>query len=224
MVQPAHAEETIESEVQIRSDSVSLSGDLAVPSDATGVVLFAHASGSARYSPRNQFVARTIREAGVGTLLFDLLSREEESLTANGGQLRFDIRLLAHRLLDATEWIQREFHYLKVGYFGSGTGGGAALVAAAQLGAVVGAVVSQGGRPDLAGDFLSLVKSPTLLIVGGRDTQVIQMNQYAYSQLQCEKRLEIVRGARHLFREPGTLAEVARLASNWFRERLMDRH
>jgi dienelactone hydrolase len=210
-------------DIQIHSGAMILNGELAMPNGATGVVLFAHGSGSSRHSPRNQFVARTIRETGVGTLLFDLLSSEEESLDASSGVLRFDISLLARRLRDATRWIQSEFDYLRVGYFGASTGGGAALVAAAQSGEAIGAVVSRGGRPDLAGDFLGRVKSPSLLIVGGRDTPVIQMNQYAYAQLRCEKRLEIVRGATHLFQEPGALEQVARLAADWFRDHLIEK-
>jgi dienelactone hydrolase len=186
-------------------------------------VLFAHGSGSSRHSPRNQFVARRIREAGVGTLLFDLLTREEESVDIYTRQLRFDIRLLARRLLDATDWVKREadLWHLRIGYFGASTGGGAALVAAAELGEEVGAVVSRGGRPDLAGpSALQRVNSPTLLIVGGFDEPVIKMNEEAYAWLRCEKELKIVPGATHLFEEPGTLEEVARLAAEWFQMHL----
>src|SRR6266446_2345112 len=154
-------------DVQIRSGTVVLQGDLTIPVGAQGVVLFAHGSGSSRHSPRNQLVARTIREAGVGTLLFDLLTKQEEAVDVHTAHLRFDIGLLAERLIDATYWVKGEFDYLNVGYFGSSTGGGAALVAAAELGASVGAVVSRGGRPDLAGDALPKVKAPTLLIVVG---------------------------------------------------------
>jgi dienelactone hydrolase len=200
-----------------------LEGELSVPVDATGVVLFAHGSGSSRHSPRNQFVARTIREAGVGTLLFDLLTQAEESVDTSTRHLRFDIELLAGRLVDATNWIKREpdSRHLRVGYFGSSTGGGAALVAAASVGEEIGAVVSRGGRPDLAGDALPKVKSPTLLIVGGLDYPVIRMNEDAYSQLRCEKELKIVPGATHLFEEPGTLEEVAKLAAAWFQRHLV---
>src|SRR5436305_6929105 len=173
-------------DVHIRSGDVQLSGDLSIPDGAQGVVLFAHGSGSSRHSPRNQFVARTIREAGVGTLLFDLLTREEEAVDMHTAQLRFDIGLLATRLIDATYWIKAELDYLNVGYFGSSTGGGAALVAAAELGETVGAVVSRGGRPDLAGDALPKVQSPTLLIVGGLDYPVIEMNKAALARLRCE--------------------------------------
>jgi pimeloyl-ACP methyl ester carboxylesterase len=197
-----------------------LEGDLIIPAGAQGVVLFAHGSGSTRHSPRNQFVSRTIREVGVGTLLFDLLTKEEEAIDMRTRQLRFDIGLLAQRLIDATYWIKGDLDYLQVGYFGSSTGGGAALVAAAELGENVGAVVSRGGRPDLAGEALPRVKSPTLLIVGGLDYPVIEMNREAYARLRCEKELKIVPGATHLFEEPGTLEEVARLAAEWFRKHL----
>ena len=212
-----------EHEVQIPSGEAVLEGELNVPVGAGGIVLFAHGSGSSRHSPRNQFVARTIREAGVGTLLFDLLTREEESVDVYTRHLRFDIGLLARRLVDATNWVKREadLWHLRVGYFGSSTGGGAALVAAAELGESVGAVVSRGGRPDLAGsDALQRVKSPTLLIVGGLDEPVIEMNEEAYAWLRCEKELQIVPGATHLFEEPGKLEEVARLAAEWFRRHL----
>jgi len=197
-----------------------LEGDLIIPAGAQGVVLYAHGSGSTRHSPRNQFVARTIREVGVGTLLFDLLTKEEEAIDMRTRHLRFDIGLLAQRLIDATYWIKGDLDYLQVGYFGSSTGGGAALVAAAELGETVGAVVSRGGRPDLAGDALPLVKAPTLLIVGGLDYPVIEMNREAYARLRCEKELKIVPGATHLFEEPGTLEEVARLAAEWFQKHL----
>jgi pimeloyl-ACP methyl ester carboxylesterase len=207
---------------QIPSGQIILEGELLVPVGASGVVLFAHGSGSSRHSPRNQFVARTIREAGVGTLLFDLLTQEEETIDIRTRHLRFDIGLLAERLVDATNWIKRgtDTSHLKVGYFGSSTGGAAALVAAAVVGEDIGAVVSRGGRPDLAGDALPKVKSPTLLIVGGLDYPVIRMNEEAYRQLRCEKELKIIPGATHLFEEPGTLEEVARLAAEWFQRKL----
>src|SRR4051794_15467716 len=185
-------------EVQITSGEALLEGELNVPVGARGIVLFAHGSGSSRHSPRNQFVARTIREANVGTLLFDLLTREEESVDIYTRHLRFDIGMLARRLVDATNWVKREadLGHLKVGYFGSSTGGGAALVAAAELGDSISAVVSRGGRPDLAGsDALQRVKAPTLLIVGGFDEPVIEMNEEAYAQLQCQKELKIVPNA-----------------------------
>jgi len=207
-------------DVEIRSGAVRLSGDLSIPVGAQGVVLFAHGSGSSRHSPRNQLVARTIREAGVGTLLFDLLTKQEEAVDVHTAHLRFDIGLLAERLIDATYWVKGEFDYLNVGYFGSSTGGGAALVAAAELGDSVGAVVSRGGRPDLAGDALPKVMSPTLLIVGALDYPVIEMNKSALARMRCEKEMKIVAGATHLFEEPGTLQEVARLAADWFQRHL----
>jgi putative phosphoribosyl transferase len=212
-------------DVQIPANSIQLEGELKVPSSATGIVLFAHGSGSSRHSPRNQYVASVIRNAGVGTLLFDLLTREEEAIDIQTRHLRFDIDLLARRLVDATNWIRREptLRHLRVGYFGSSTGGGAALVAAAMVGEEIGAVVSRGGRPDLAGDALQRVKSPTLLIVGGYDEQVIELNEQAYAQLQCQKKLVIVPGATHLFEEPGTLEEVAHLAAQWFQKHLRPR-
>jgi putative phosphoribosyl transferase len=207
---------------QIPSGQILLDGELSVPEGATGVVLFAHGSGSSRHSPRNQFVARTIREAGLGTLLFDLLTKQEEGVDISTGHLRFDIGLLAKRLVDATNWIKTEpaTSHLTVGYFGASTGGGAALVAAAEVGEEIGAVVSRGGRPDLAGEALPKVKSPTLLIVGGLDYPVIRMNEDAYQQLQCEKELKIIPGVTHLFEEPGALEEVARLAAGWFQRHL----
>jgi putative phosphoribosyl transferase len=214
-----------EHDVQIPSGEAALEGELHVPVGATGIVLFAHGSGSSRHSPRNKFVAHIFREAGVGTLLFDLLTREEEAVDIHTRHLRFDIGLLARRLVDATNWLKREsdLWHLRVGYFGSSTGGGAALVAAAELGEEVGAVVSRGGRPDLAGKSLPLVKSPTLLIVGGYDEPVIELNQQAYALMNCEKQLKIVPGATHLFEEPGTLEEVARLAAEWFKGHLRPR-
>ena len=220
MVHAAQSRVARAHDVHIRSGAVMLEGDLSIPAGAQGVALFAHGSGSSRHSPRNQLVARTIREAGVGTLLFDLLTRDEEAIDSRTGHLRFDIGLLSERLIDATYWIKGELEYLSVGYFGSSTGGGAALVAAAKLGETAGAVVSRGGRPDLAGDALPEVKSPTLLIVGGLDYPVIEMNEEAFARLRCEKELKIVPGATHLFEEPGTLQEVARLAADWFQRHL----
>jgi putative phosphoribosyl transferase len=207
-------------EVEIPARGVTLSGELNIPRNAAGVVLFAHGSGSSRHSPRNRHVARTIRNAGLGTLLFDLLTRDEEAIDAYTRNLRFDIGLLADRLVNATYWLKGEFDHVRAGYFGASTGAAAALVAAAQLGEIVGAVVSRGGRPDLAGDSLPLVKAPTLLIVGGLDYPVIEMNGHAYAQLRCEKDMEIVAGATHLFEEPGTLEQVAHLAAKWFRTHL----
>jgi dienelactone hydrolase len=207
-------------EVQIPAREVTLSGELNIPQNAAGVVLFAHGSGSSRHSPRNRHVARTIRDAGVGTLLFDLLTRDEEAIDAYTRHLRFDIDLLADRLVNATYWLKGEFDHLRPGYFGASTGAAAALVAAAQLGVIVGAVVSRGGRPDLAADSLSLVKAPTLLIVGGLDYPVVEMNRQAYSRLRCEKEIEIVPAATHLFEEPGTMDQVAHLAAKWFQTHL----
>jgi pimeloyl-ACP methyl ester carboxylesterase len=223
MSHTGHTGAAREHEVQIPSGEAVLEGELGVPAGAGGIVLFAHGSGSSRHSPRNQFVARTIREANVGTLLFDLLTREEESVDIYTRHLRFDIGLLARRLVDATNWVKREadLWHLRIGYFGSSTGGGAALVAAAELGESIGAVVSRGGRPDLAGsEALRRVTAPTLLIVGGSDEPVIEMNEEAYAWLRCEKELKIVPGATHLFEEPGKLEEVARLAAEWFRRHL----
>jgi len=221
-----HAGTAREHDVQIPSGGAVLEGELNVPVGATGIVLFAHGSGSSRHSPRNQYVARVIRQANVGTLLFDLLTREEESVDIRTRHLRFDIGLLARRLVDAADWVKREadLWHLRVGYFGASTGGGAALAAAAELGEEVGAVVSRGGRPDLAGaEALRRVQAPTLLIVGEYDEPVIKMNEEAYAWLRCEKELKIVPGATHLFEEPGTLEEVARLAARWFQGHLRPR-
>jgi putative phosphoribosyl transferase len=209
-------------DVQVRSGRAVLNGDLSIPADAKGVVLFAHGSGSSRHSPRNEFVAQKIREAGVGTLLFDLLTNAEETIDALTAHMRFDIGLLAERLVDVTNWIAAndETSHLGIGYFGSSTGGAAALVASAELGEAIGAVVSRGGRPDLEGDALPKVKSPTLLIVGGLDYAVIEINREAHALLRCEKELRIVSGATHLFEERGTLAKVAHLAADWFQKHL----
>jgi putative phosphoribosyl transferase len=209
-------------EVRIAADGTVLEGELVVPTNALGIVLFAHGSGSSRHSARNQFVARLLQNAKFGTLLFDLLTREEETVDNVTGHLRFDIRLLAERLLHATRWLnsQPEAFDLRVGYFGASTGGGAALVAASKLGDQVSAVVSRGGRPDLAGEALQSVTAPTLLIVGGRDTSVIRMNQDALAELRCKKELKIVPGATHLFEETGALEKVAEHARAWFDEHL----
>jgi putative phosphoribosyl transferase len=203
--------------VQIPVDGVSLEGDLVVPADAAGIVLFAHGSGSSCHSPRNQAVARVIQRAGLGTLLLDLLAREEEAVDALDGRYRFNVRLLARRLVGATIWIasQPPTAKLEVGYFGSSTGAAAALIAASQLGAAVGAVVSYAGRPDLAGPMLSRVVTPTMLIVGERDEVVLDLNRKAYVQLSSVKRLVVVPGATHLFDEWGALEKVATLASDW---------
>ncbi|OIR17570.1 putative phosphoribosyl transferasec [mine drainage metagenome] len=208
----------LKAEVKIVAGEVMLSGELALPKNATGIVLFAHGSGSSRHSVRNQYVASVLQSSGIATLLFDLLTLEEEAIDSRTSHLRFDIGLLAERLIHATRWIQGSpsTHGMKIGYFGASTGGAAALVAAAVLGKQISAVVSRGGRPDLAGDTLPEVKSPTLLIVGGFDKVVIELNQQAFELLQCEKHLEIIPAASHLFEEPGKLEEVARIVSDWF--------
>lgn len=208
--------------VKIPTDRAMLDGDLTVPANARGVVAFAHGSGSSRHSPRNRYVAHVLNQAGLATLLFDLLTRDEESIDAITAELRFDIELLAARLVQATDWLvqQPQVQRLKVGYFGASTGAAAALVAATEAPQHLGAVVSRGGRPDLAGSYLANVQAPTLLIVGGDDTPVIELNRQAMDQLRCEKRLAIVPGATHLFEEPGTLEQAARLAREWFETHL----
>jgi putative phosphoribosyl transferase len=205
--------------VLLSIDPVSLEGDLALPPGARGIVLFAHGSGSSRKSPRNRFVAQRLWDAGLATLLFDLLTEEEEAVDRRTARLRFDIELLTERLVGATDWIlqQAEVADLPLGYFGASTGGGAALAAAAHRPTHVAAVVSRGGRPDLAGDALPAVRAPTLLIVGGDDGSVVTLNERALPRLGASvKELSIVPGAAHLFEEPGKLEEVARLAANWF--------
>ena len=205
-------------EVQIQAGHAVLSGNLTIPQNAGVLVLFAHGSGSSRHSPRNQYVARTLNDAGLGTLLFDLLMPDEEAIDMRTREHRFNIGLLAERLLHATRWVkqQKQTRDLRVGFFGSSTGGGAALVAAAEIWQDVCAVVSRGGRPDLAGEALPKVQAPTLLIVGGNDDIVIELNEMARDQMRCEEKLEIVPGAAHLFEEPGALEKVANLASDWF--------
>ncbi|MGD9589555.1 MAG: dienelactone hydrolase family protein [Pyrinomonadaceae bacterium] len=212
----------LEGEVSIPENGERLSGELIVPAGAKAIAVFAHGSGSSRHSPRNKFVADVIRRHGVGTLLFDLLTREEEAIDLQTRHLRFDIGLLAKRLVSAVRWLANkpETAHLKIGFFGSSTGGGAALVAAAELGELSGAVVSRGGRPDLAGDALTNVRCPVLLIVGGLDDVVIRLNEQALAQLNCEKKLQIVPGATHLFEEPGKLELVAELAADWFERHL----
>ena len=204
-------------EVTIPLREMDLEGELEL-GDSSSLVIFAHGSGSGRHSPRNQFVARTLREAGMGTLLFDLLTAEEEVIEERTAHLRFNIPLLAERLVGATRWVLDEGSErdLRIGYFGASTGAAAALVAAAQVRDAVGAVVSRGGRPDLAGEALGQVTAPTLLIVGGDDRPVIPLNEEAYGRLRCEKEMRIVRGASHLFEESGTLETVAALAAKWF--------
>jgi dienelactone hydrolase len=211
--------DVVEDQVRVTAGPVTLEGNLGVPEGARGVVLFAHGSGSGRHSPRNRFVAGQLREAGLATLLIDLLTEKEEAVDQYTAQLRFDIGLLAERLMGATDWLAEDSRTagLSVGYFGASTGGGAALVAAAQRSDRIGAVVSRGGRPDLAGEGLSAVRAPTLLIVGGEDEPVIALNEEALARLAAPiKKLVIVPGATHLFEEPGKLEEVARLAVDWF--------
>ena len=212
-------------DVRIPIGHAHVGGELIIPTGSAGVVLFAHGSGSSRHSPRNQFVARIIRESGSGTLLFDLLTPAEEMEDNVTAALRFDIGLLAQRLVAATHWVksQPETQQLGIGYFGSSTGGGAALVAVAELGKSIDAVVSRGGRPDLAGHALSRVQSPTLLIVGEYDEVVIRLNEEAFAKLHCEKELKIVPHATHLFEEEGALESVAQLAADWFRRHLRSR-
>jgi putative phosphoribosyl transferase len=207
-----------ERQVRVGAGGVVLEGGLAVPDRARGVVLFAHGSGSSRHSPRNRFVAGALREGALATLLLDLLTPEEEAADARTRQLRFDIALLADRLVGAIDWLAQQpaARGLPVGLFGASTGGGAALVAAAERPDAVGAVVSRGGRPDLAGDALPTVRAPSLLIVGGDDVAVIGLNRRAMARMSAPVTLEIVPGATHLFEEPGTLEQVARLARDWF--------
>jgi len=204
-----------DSVVAIPVNGVEIEAELRIPPKAQGVVIFVHGSGSSRHSPRNKFVAERLRAVGCGTLLMDLLTREEDTVYDN----RFDIDLLTWRLERATQWLmeQAEGKTLDFGYFGASTGAAAALNAAATLGPSIAAVVSRGGRPDLAMDALARVQSPTLLIVGGLDDVVIDLNREAYEKLSTEKQLVIVPGATHLFEEPGTLQEVARLAGHWFK-------
>jgi len=208
--------------VQIPAGNVLLTGDLIVPPQAAGIVVFAHGSGSSRRSPRNKYVAGLLRDSNLGTLLFDLLTPEEESIDIRTRHLRFDIPLLARRLVAATLWLkeQEEAEELPIGFFGASTGAAAALVAAAELGGIVRSVVSRGGRPDLAGESLSKVTSPVLLIVGGLDDQVVRLNEQACSRLKCETELRIIPGATHLFEEPDKLEEVAELAAEWFTRHL----
>lgn len=206
------------SEICLPAGRLTLDGNLTIVDQASALVLFAHGSGSSRHSPRNQFVARTLNDTGLATLLFDLLTPEEELVDTRTAKFRFDIDLLAKRLVHATTWAkqQQQTRDLRIGYFGSSTGGGAALVAAAQLPDDVGAVVSRGGRPDLAAAALPQVEAPTLLIVGGQDEIVIDLNEQARNQMRCKVKVEIIPGATHLFEEPGALEQVAKLASDWF--------
>jgi putative phosphoribosyl transferase len=211
-------QERLERIAHIPVNGITLEGALLIPADCSGIVLFAHGSGSSRHSPRNNFVAQMLQGAELGTLLLDLLTREEDASYAN----RFDIDLLTWRLERATQWVmeQPRSKSLDIGYFGASTGAAAALQAAATFGNSIGAVVSRGGRPDLAIAALPNVESPTLLIVGGLDYEVLELNRRAYQKLKTEKHLEIVPSATHLFEEPGTLQEVARLAAQWFNRHL----
>lgn len=206
-----------EEEVTLSLEDVALGGHLCIPAGAQSIVMFVHGSGSSRMSPRNQYVAKELNELGLGTLLFDLMTGEEEDLDRIA-LLRFDISFLARRVMDATIWLKSnpDTEHLRIGYFGASTGAAAALVAAAACPRHVYAVVSRGGRPDLAGMTLAKVKAPVLLIVGEQDKQVIDLNRQASAELTCENRIEIIPGATHLFEEPGKLTKVAQLAGNWF--------
>jgi len=208
--------------VRVPAGPTTLEGNLTLPEEARAVVLFAHGSGSSRHSSRNRHVAGLLNEAKLATLLIDLLTPHEEVIDARTALLRFDIDLLAERLVDVTDWLAQfpDTKQLRIVYFGASTGAAAALVAAAARSDVVDAVVSRGGRPDLAGAALTRVRAPTLLIVGGNDSQVIELNRAAFVQLRCEKQLVIVPGATHLFEEPGALDEVARLARDWYHRHL----
>ncbi len=208
--------------VRIKAGGVLLAADLTLPREARGAVLFAHGSGSSRHSPRNRQVARVLNEAGMATLLMDLLTGDEEAADQDTGEYRFDIGLLAERLVDATRWALEDARlaHLKLGYFGASTGAAAALMAAARLPGSLGAVVSRGGRPDLAAEALPKVIAPTLFIVGGEDKTVLDLNRRAMASMRSEKKIEIVPGATHLFEEPGALEEVSRLATEWFAKHL----
>jgi dienelactone hydrolase len=209
--------------VHITAGRATLEGDLNIPEGARGIVLFAHGSGSSRHSARNRHVAQLLSQAQLATLLVDLLTAEEEAIDLRTTQLRFDIGLLAARLAGVTDWVVQypDTRLLRIGYFGASTGAAAALVAAAERPAAIGAVVSRGGRPDLAGPYLPRVRAPTLLIVGGNDFQVIELNRAAFDQLRCEKELAIIPGATHLFEQPGALDQVAQLAREWFQRHLV---
>ena len=218
MVMKSFKREKIEQPVHIVMGNVTLEGDLTIPDGPKGIVLFAHGSGSSRKSPRNRYVASVLNKSKFATLLFDLLTPEEETIDIQTRHLRFDIELLSMRLVGATDWLgkNKEVKDLNVGYFGASTGAAAALVAAVERADIVHAVVSRGGRPDLAGKVLPSVQSPTLLIVGGDDPVVIDINRGAMEQIRVEKKLVIVPGASHLFEEPGALEKVAELAADWF--------
>ncbi len=220
---PTPTENNQEKVVLVSAAEVTLQGNLDIPKSTQGIVLFAHGSGSSRFSPRNRFVAGFLRQAGLATLLIDLLTAEEEQIDLRTRQLRFDIGLLTERLIGASDWLSRQEQtkHLAIGCFGASTGAAAALLAASLRPELVRAVVSRGGRPDLAGDNLGKVRAPTLLIVGGNDLQVLTLNRQALAQLNCEKKLDIIPGATHLFEEAGALTEVARLAASWFKKHLV---
>jgi putative phosphoribosyl transferase len=209
---------SLKAEVKILTDDAMLSGELTLPKDTQCIVLLAHGSDSSRHSVRNRYVASILQSAAIGTLIFDLLSEDEAANDSHSGQLRFDIGLLAERLIQLTRWIQANpsTENLLIGYFGASTGGDAALVAAAVLGKQISSIVCRGGRIDLASDVLTAVKSPTLLIVGGFDGDVIALNHHALAQLLCDKALQIIPAASHLFEEPGKLEQVATVATDWF--------
>jgi dienelactone hydrolase len=218
-----HYAQTIQrTEMRVPVGKVVLEGNLALPKAAGGIIVFAHSSGSSRQSPRNRFVAETLHDAGLATLLFDLLTLEEERVDMRTRELRFNIQLLAKRLTGAVDWVgtQPSLCALRIGLFGASTGAAAALMTAAERPEAVSAVVSRGGRPDLASDALARVKAPTLLIVGGEDPIVLTLNRTASQALRADNRLDIIPGATHLFEEPGALDKVARLACHWFRQHL----
>lgn len=208
--------------IEIPINTIQITGDISLPSKAIALIIFAHGSGSSRFSPRNQYVAKQLNQAGFATLLLDLLTPTEDREDEITRKWRFNISLLAERLAAATDWILQQPFYekLKIAYFGASTGAAAALIAAALKNPNIYAVVSRGGRPDLAGEYLLKVTAPTLLIVGGNDDGVIDLNKYAQNKLQTESKLEIIPGATHLFEEPGTLEQVAKLAINWFEDHL----
>jgi putative phosphoribosyl transferase len=209
---------TSRNEVEIPTGTESVKGNLQVPKDARSIVVFAHGSGSSRFSSRNTYVSGLLNKRGIATLLIDLLTSQEESVDEFTGQYRFDVNLLAKRLADSTRWLKKNpaTGTLSIGYFGASTGAAAALIAAAEIPEDVNAVVSRGGRPDLAGEYLQKVQAPTLLIVGGDDTEVITLNKAALKQIRSEKKLEIIPGATHLFEEPGKLLQAAQLSIEWF--------
>lgn len=208
--------------VQVSAGSVTLEGDLSIPSSAEGIILFAHGGGSSRFSPRNRFVARFLQQQGLATLLVDLLTLEEQEIDREAMTFRSDISLLSVRVVGATDWIHayQDTQKLTIGYFGASTGAAAALIAATQRPKLVHAIVSRGGRPDFAQAYLQIIQAPTLLIVGGNDTSVIPLNEEAFPQIAAPKQLEIVAGAGHLFEEPEALEAVAHLATDWFRRYL----